>query len=172
MPNPPKKRRRAVMAAAVANATGAAAGFTAHALGVDPDTSMTIGTIVAGAVGDVLLQYVANSDDPAVEPARTDEPASIEPAEAVEPVEAGNALEAASEIRPHEHRRGHRGYARCARPTAAPVVVVQPAPSRPPAGMPRHAGHRHLHRGAQRFVRRVHGRDAGSQEVKGRRGAS
>ncbi|MFE2553625.1 hypothetical protein ACFXGI_34595 [Streptomyces sp. NPDC059355] len=158
----PKKRRRAVMAAAAAKATGTAAGFTAHALGADPETSMTIGAVVAGAVGDVLLQYVANADDPAVEPARPP----------LEPAEAGNASEATAGIRPREHRRGHRGYARCVQRHGTPVTMAQPAPSPRPAAEPRHAGHRHLHRGAQRFVRRLHERDAGLQEVEGRRGAS
>lgn len=139
-----KKRRRFAVAALTANAMGAGAGLTTQALISDPATSVLVGTVVSGTVGDIMLQVAR---------ARGDKPA----------LDAGAGRGRADELGRHEeHVRGAghrhrtlppRGYARCtrsARRDGAPVAPRQP--SRTGADAPQHPRHRHLHRAAQRRV--------------------
>lgn len=58
-----KKRRRLVVAAFTANGAGAVVGLAVHAAVADPVTSVLVGTIVSGTVGDVLLQFMGAPND-------------------------------------------------------------------------------------------------------------
>ncbi|GHB30483.1 hypothetical protein [Streptomyces chryseus] len=185
---PHKKRRQILIAAATANAAGASTGFLAHALGLDPEVSAMIGTFVGGIVAEGLLQVVAaesSVEDLEVEgPEEADADAGEGAARArsargtedsgkAEHAEAPDNTEGAERgVRRALHAE-HQGYARrTRRRTAAAANVDQAAPARTAAAEPQHARHRHLHRGAQRFVTRVHGRTLRSATQEGRHGAS
>ncbi|MFB6772810.1 hypothetical protein [Streptomyces sp. NPDC056337] len=139
-----KKRRRVAVAALTANAVGAGAGLVTQALISDPATSVVVGTVVSGTVGDILLQVVRARDaDPVLD--------------------AGVGRERAGELGRHEERvRGadHRhdgrplqGYARCTRPSRRELGSAVPRQvPRAGADVPQHPRHRHLHRAAQRRV--------------------
>ncbi|MER5417722.1 hypothetical protein [Streptomyces virginiae] len=188
MPRTPRSRaRRLAIAATVANSAGTAAGATAHFLGCDPDTSVSVGVLVSTTVGDVLKQWASAGADNPADPTVTDtsDPAAelTEPNDPTELTGPGAQAALDDETAPPETpeppsvpgprsahcvERAHRRYARCAHPPApssAPAAEL-PLPRAAPAG-PRHAGHRHLHRGAQKFVRRAHDRTRPEQEVTG-----
>ncbi|MEW2582455.1 hypothetical protein [Streptomyces virginiae] len=173
MPETPRspRARRLAIAAAVANGAGAAAGATAHFLGCDPDTSVSVGVLVSTSVGDVLKQWASadtadpagtEAPDPATEFAAPRDPAELPSGTAPDAVPTS-----APGLRPaHRIQRAGRRYARCSHPpvSAGAVPVEPPLPRAAPAG-PRHVGHRRLQRGAQKFVRRAHGRVRPGREV-------
>ncbi|WP_330262041.1 hypothetical protein [Streptomyces sp. NBC_00539] len=179
MPSTPRspRKRRLAMAAAAANAAGAVAGTTAHFIGCDPDTSVSVGILVATTIGDVLKQWA--SDGTVVNgPVGPDRSAGTElttpvslTAFTAEP--AADAAIPTTSGQPHRPGHPHRGYARCNRRRipSSTVPVELPLPRAAPAG-PRHAGHRQLHRGAQKFVRRAHDRAHGSLGVTGADGTA
>ncbi|OEJ21675.1 hypothetical protein AS594_39920 [Streptomyces agglomeratus] len=180
------KRCRILVAAATANAAGAGTGFLAHALGLDPEVSAMIGTFVGGTVGEGLLQVVAaesSAEDVEVEgleeadategAARACSAYGNEDSGEAEHAEAKGSTEGAERGVRRARHAGHQGYARCTRRrTAAAANVDQVGPARTAAAEPQHARHRHLHRSAQRFVTRVHGRTLRSAMQEGRHGAS
>ncbi|MGV9528817.1 hypothetical protein ACWDRM_16440 [Streptomyces cellulosae] len=143
-----RQRRRFAVAALTANAMGAGAGLVTQALISDPATSVVVGTVVSGTVGDILLQVAR---------ARGGEPV----------LKAGVGREFADEVGRYEERvrgAGHRhavrpphGYARCTRPTRRELGPAVPRQiPRTDAAVPQHPRHRHLHRAAQRRVQAKH----------------
>ncbi|MFF3647435.1 hypothetical protein ACFYXV_02155 [Streptomyces sp. NPDC002181] len=187
MPRTPRspRRRRLAIAAAVANGAGTAAGTTAHFMGCDPDTSVSVGVLVSATVGDLLKQWAsAEAEDPADTsgtdtPEHTPESGPHRPAggagrdattpsgtRSAAPGATGSPVPAIGQAR--RPGRAGRRHARCAHPPApaGTVPAALPLPRAAPAA-PRHAGHRHLHRGAQKFVRRAHGRARPGREVTG-----
>ncbi|MER7828046.1 hypothetical protein ABTX85_36435 [Streptomyces sp. NPDC096097] len=176
MPRSPlsPRARRLAIAAAVANSTGAAAGATAHFLGCDPETSVSVGVFVSSSVADVLKQWASADHTDPIDPAGTDTTELTtefnEPRNPVELSETGTRTAPDNEMveseatgpavpGPCRVHRTDRRYGRCTHPTAPSIAVPSELlpPRATPAG-PRHAGHRHLHRGAQKFVRRAHDR--------------
>lgn len=144
-----KKRRRFAVAALAANSMGTAAGLATQALIRDPATSVLIGTVVAGTIGDVLLQ-LAHDDDKTGSPGH--KPGCRCP-------------RAGGPDSHHDHHRprsgtgaGHArhppyGSARCLHRQGG-RTPPRPAPCAG-TGEPHHPRHRQLRRGARRFVRRV-----------------
>lgn len=165
-----KKRRRLVVAAFTANGLGAMAGLAVHAAFPDPLASALAGAVVSGTVGDVLRQLVAG----AAAPRRLDhlgefrlelesceygseDPEGV-PGELAGP---GDSETSGSRCTPSTPRAVHespsgvrRGYARCIH-DGGQAVPPSPSPSFGSAKVPAHPRHRHLHRSAQRFVRRA-----------------
>ncbi|WP_055607282.1 hypothetical protein [Streptomyces prasinus] len=143
-----KKRRFFAVAALTANGMGAGAGLATQALISDPMTSVLVGTVVSGTVGDILLQVAR---------ARADKPG----------LHAGAGHERADELGCHDRRvlganhrhPGHprQWYTRCTRLTRreeGPAVPRQTPHT--DTGVPQHPRHRHLHRAAQRRVQAKH----------------
>ncbi|MFI6006983.1 hypothetical protein ACIA98_42815 [Streptomyces sp. NPDC051366] len=187
MPRTPRspRRRRLAIAAAVANGAGTAAGTTAHFMGCDPDTSVSVGVLVSATVGDVLKQWASAETDDPTDPSETDttehtaEPQPRNPAELAEhdvstPPDPQTAVLGMTRSpvpgARQAHRPGHadRRHTRCVHPPApsGAVRTELPLPRATPA-RPQHARHRHLHRSAQKFVRRAHGRGYPDREVTG-----
>lgn len=158
-----KKRWRLALAAASANGAGAVAGFGTQALISDPVVSTMVGTFVGGTTAELLLQVVRADGRPSSDAGRLHE------------ADSGHDREHATARRcerdgPHRpaERRTPAGYARCTRSRHSDSHRLAGRP----AVTPRHLRHRHLLRGAQRFVRRVRRRDAALRHPGDRRGAS
>ncbi|MFE5538355.1 hypothetical protein [Streptomyces sp. NPDC056492] len=164
MPRTPRspRRRRLAIAAAVANGAGTAAGTTAHFMGCDPDTSVSVGVLVSATVGDLLKQWASAETEDPTDTSGTDTPEHTPEA----PGTTGSPVPGIGRAR--RPGRAERRHARCAHPPApaGTVPAALPLPRAAPAA-PRHAGHRHLHRGAQKFVRRAHDRAHPGREVTG-----
>ncbi|MGW2447958.1 hypothetical protein [Streptomyces sp. NPDC001675] len=165
-----KKRRRFVAAAITANSMGAAAGLATQLLISDPTTSVLVGTVVSGTVGDILLQV---AQGPSEEPSR-----QRELTDATKPSGASDGGPHAGH-RGRDRRSAHRdlhlrvqsaraahGYTRCgilarrAEAAAAPGQAnnrSSQALGDRLARVPLHPRHRQLHRAAQRRVRTQHG---------------
>ena len=165
-----KKRRRLVVAAFTANGLGAMAGLAVHAAFPDPLASAMAGAVVSGTVGDVLRQLVAGAADPRrlghsgelrLE-LESPEDGSEHP-EGVSGELAGPGYSAMSGSRcmtsgpraVHGSPSGvRRGYARCIH-DGGQAVAPSPSTLFGSAAVPVHPRHRHLHRSAQRLVRRA-----------------
>lgn len=139
-----KKRWFFGIAAFTANGMGAGAGLATQALISDPMTSVLVGTVVSGTVGDILLQ---------VGRARVSRPVSGA---------RSGGHERTEEIgrdgrRGREAGRRHTGrlrqvHARCTQLTSREEQTAVPRPPRTGTEVPQHHRHRHLHRAAQRRV--------------------
>ncbi|MEU2409207.1 hypothetical protein ABZ609_33575 [Streptomyces rubiginosohelvolus] len=136
-PSPERTTKRRYAAAAVmANSIGAAAGFVTQTLFSDPTTSVLVGTVVSGTVGDVLLQVTRQRHT------------SVQPdAEQHRPPHLGRPAHPGTGVRHQINAR--TGYTRCPDLTGQPTATPRPFP-RQTAGTPQHPRHRHLHRAAQR----------------------
>ncbi|WP_327267249.1 hypothetical protein OG233_30600 [Streptomyces sp. NBC_01218] len=135
-------RRRYAAAALVANSLGAAAGFVTQSLVSDPTTSVLVGTVVSGAVGDVLLQVTRQRGDQ-VQP----DPEQHRPGDLSLPAHCGTGTGRRHPI------PARAGYTRCSELSGQHQRTATPQPfPRPGGGAPQHPRHRHLHRAAQRRV--------------------
>ncbi|MET9096964.1 hypothetical protein ABZX72_33300 [Streptomyces cyaneofuscatus] len=129
-------KRRYAAAAVMANSIGAAAGFVTQTLFSDPTTSVLVGTVVSGTVGDVLLQVTRQRHTPVQPDAEQHRPAHL-----------GRPAHRGTGVRHQINAR--TGYTRCPDLTGQPTATPRPFP-RQTAGTPQHPHHRHLHRAAQR----------------------
>ncbi|MEW9513685.1 hypothetical protein [Streptomyces bacillaris] len=136
-PSPERTTKRRYAAAAVmANSIGAAAGFVTQTLFSDPTTSVLVGTVVSGTVGDVLLQVTRQRHTPVQPDAEQHRPAHLG-----RPAHRGTG---------GRHQINARtGYTRCPDLTGQPTATPRPFP-RQTASISQHPRHRHLHRAAQR----------------------
>ncbi|MFK0131895.1 hypothetical protein ACIQRZ_16230 [Streptomyces rubiginosohelvolus] len=144
-PSPERTTKRRYAAAAVmANSIGAAAGFITQTLFSDPTTSVLVGTVVSGTVGDVLLQVTRQRHTPVQLDAEQHRPAHLG-----RPAHRGTGVRRGTGGRHQINAR--TGYTRCPDLTGQhqPMATPRPFP-RQTADTPQHPRHRHLHRAAQR----------------------
>ncbi|GAA5704800.1 hypothetical protein Save01_05646 [Streptomyces avermitilis] len=171
-----KKRRRLIVSAVTANGAGAVAGVAAQAAISDPFFSALVAAFVAGVVGDLLLQVTRTRNGALGDAARPGEHGRAGRRE----LDNGHG----GDDRAARHKTGdgngrasgaRPGCTRCTRPSRQDAHPAAPRVSPSEAVMtPRHLYHRHLHRGAKRFTRRVHERNArhGLRQPRGTHGAS
>ncbi|MFF4846178.1 hypothetical protein [Streptomyces collinus] len=166
-----KKRRRFVAAAITANSMGAAAGLVTQMLISDPTTSVLVGTVVSGSVGDILLQAVEGAPEESDEQRLTDanraSKASIADSYTSH---RGGARCIHRDHLPVQSARARRGDIRCDMLTRTPQASPntrqdkdRSAPARDDqrARVPLHPRHRQLHRAAQRRMRTQHSLTSG-----------
>ncbi|MFF3208324.1 hypothetical protein [Streptomyces sp. NPDC002962] len=190
-----KRLRRAIL---TANGAGAVSGAITQAICSDPTIALLVGTFVSGTVADGLLQVAVAHDEPDtdtdVDVDGEAEVADVHGAlgrETERDVRDGGQLDLelddrdadgrdgdARELRAGDAAHGHRrhrgaagnGYARCAEGEGHQPGARQPyiPARRQPETAPQNPRHRHLHRGGQRFVRRLQERAGGQQADKPR----
>ncbi|MDR6980066.1 hypothetical protein J2X68_006804 [Streptomyces sp. 3330] len=186
-----KRLRRAIL---TANGAGAVSGAITQAICSDPTIALLVGTFVSGTVADGLLQVAVAHDErdtdvdgeaeladdhgapgrEAEGEVRDDGRLDLELDGRNADGRDGDAHELRTRDAAHGHRRhrgtaGH-GYARCAEGEEHQPGARQPyTPARrQPETAPQNPRHRHLHRGGQRFVRRLQKRAGGQQADKPR----
>ncbi|MEU6681508.1 hypothetical protein [Streptomyces sp. NPDC046925] len=153
-------RRPYALAAFTANGIGAAAGLVTQSLVSDPVTSALVGAVVAGTVGDLLLQ-TAHARAAAVPGPHARPPAAADDREHPgAPARLAPGELPAGAARPHRPRPG---YSRCTGEARRAEAPRTPRPAGGGARLPQHPRHRNLHRAAQRFAHRARSRNTGTE---------